>query len=309
MSGGRPVVVVGDVGLDVLVRPRSAVTHGGDTPSDIALHPGGAGGNTAAWLTVHEVGVALVARVGDDPAGVAARAELTSAGVRCLFAVDQHLPTCLVVVIVDASGERTMLPDRGANSALAPSDIDLDAAAAAAGSGGAGVGGADRRGANGRPHLHLSGFVLLDERSRAAGLAALAGARSRGWSTSVDPQAANLVQRVGASTFLTWVGGVDLLLPNEAEARALGGIDAMLAAAGQVVVTHGPGGARWLDASGEHHVPAPTVHSTDTTGCGDAFNAGLLASWLDGSEPAAALAAGVRSGSAAAAGLGARPQL
>ena len=57
--------------------------------------------------------------------------------------------------------------------------------------------------------------MLLDPRSRPAGVAALASARSLGWTTSVDPQAANHVDRVGAAAFLGWVEGVDLLLPNE----------------------------------------------------------------------------------------------
>ena len=184
----RPVVVVGDVGLDVLVRPRAAVVTGGDTPSDVRIVPGGAGGNTAAWLASAGVPVVLVSRVGDDDAGLTARRRLEADGVVCRFAVDPVLPTCTVVVLLE-DDERTMLPDRGANAALSPDDLDLAGA----------VAGLD---ATGVPHLHLSGFVLVDPRSRPAGLAALASARSLGWSTSVDPQAANHVDRVGAAAFL-----------------------------------------------------------------------------------------------------------
>jgi sugar/nucleoside kinase (ribokinase family) len=55
------------------------------------------------------------------------------------------------------------------------------------------------------------------------------------------------------------------------------------------------------------NVPAPDVHETDSTGAGDAFNAGLLASWLTDGDPVAALSAGVAAGTAAAAAVGARP--
>ena len=289
----RPVVVVGDVGLDVLVRPQAAVVHGGDTPSDVRIVPGGAGGNTAAWLASSGVPVALVSRVGDDDAGAAARRRLEADGVVCVFATDPVRPTCTVVVLLE-DDERTMLPDRGANAALTPADLDL-------------AGAADALGATGIPHLHLSGFVLLDPRSRASGLAALESARSLGWSTSVDPQAANHVERVGAAAFLSWVEGVDLLLPNEIEAQALGGDDTMLGSARAAVVSMGAGGARWATVTHTWRVPAPEVVEGDRTGCGDAFDAGVLTAWLSGAGPEESLARGVELGSRAAGRTGARP--
>ncbi len=289
----RPVVVVGDVGLDVLVRPHARVVPGGDTPSDVRVVPGGAGGNTAAWLVSVGVPVALVSRVGDDDAGAAARRRLESDGVVCRFATDPVLPTCTVVVLLE-DDERTMLPDRGANAALSAGDLDLAGAAGALGT-------------TGIPHLHLSGFVLLDPRSRPAGIAALESARSLGWTTSVDPQAANHVHRVGANEFLGWARGVDLLLPNEIEAQALGGDEAMLGAAAAAAVSMGAGGARWATRAHTWKVPAPEVVEGDRTGCGDAFDAGVLAAWLSGSGPEEALTRGVHLGSRAAGRTGARP--
>jgi sugar/nucleoside kinase (ribokinase family) len=294
----RPVVVVGDVGLDVLVRPQAGVVRGGDTPSDVRIVPGGAGGNTAAWLASAGVPVVLVSRVGDDDAGAAARRRLESDGVVCRFATDPVLPTCTVVVLLE-DDERTMLPDRGANAALSADDLDLAGTAAAL----ATAGGA----AAGVPHLHLSGFVLLDPRSRPAGVAALESARSLGWTTSVDPQAANHVDRVGADEFLGWAEGVDLLLPNEIEAQALGGDEAMLGVAEAAAVSMGAGGARWATRAHTWRVPAPEVVEGDRTGCGDAFDAGVLAAWLSGAGPEEALTRGVELGSRAAGRTGARP--
>lgn len=285
-AGARPIVVLGDVGMDVVAVPSGPIRYGTDTPAQVTMRRAGAGANTAAALASAGVDVTLVARVGDDPAGRTARAELEGAGVRCVWAVDRDLPTGLVVVLVDASGERTMLPSRGANAALRASDVTgaIDVLAAFPG---------------GMPHLHVSGYVLLDPGSRPAGLAALAQARRRGWTTSVDPQAAALVTEVGATTFLEWVGGVDLLLPNAVEAQALGGAAAMLTSVRAVAVTDGASGARWIDADGaQWHVAAKPVAALDTTGAGDAFNAGLLAAWVAGADPGAALAAGVAAGTA-----------
>jgi sugar/nucleoside kinase (ribokinase family) len=257
--------------------------------------PGGAGGNTAAWLAAAGVPVALVSRVGDDDAARAARRPLEAAGVVCRFVTDPALSTCVVVVVVEADGERTMLPDRGANAALVPDDLDLAGAVAALAP------------APGRPHLHLSGFVLLDERSRPAGLAAIDQARALGWTVSVDPQAASHLERVGASTFLDWVRGVDLLLPNAPEADALGGDPALRGAAHAVAVSAGREGARWLESSHTWRVGAPSVTGGDATGCGDAFDAGVIAAWTAGAAPQECLSRGVELGSAAAAREGARP--
>ena len=287
---GRPhVTVVGDVGLDVVAKLAGAVVFGHDTRAAVAVAPGGAGGNTAAWLAKQDVDVSLIARVGNDEAGRTAATELTAAGVHCRFAIDPDLPTCCVVVLVAPDGDRTMLADRGANKAFSPADVQLPTV-------------------QGRAHLHLSGYVLLDDGSRPAGLEALEKAKAAGWTTSVDPQAANHIPSVGAETFLSWVRGVDLLLPNDAELSALGGIEAALDVVGALVVTHGRHGASWYSADARITVPAPQVHETDSTGAGDAFNAGLLASWLAGADPLDALQAGVLAGTAAAAHVGARPR-
>lgn len=268
--------MVGDVAVDVLVTPSVPAVPGADVPARIRMTAGGAGANTAAWLAHLGVDVTLVGRVGDDAAGRAAAADLP--GVDLALALDPDEPTATVVVLLD--GDRTMLSDRGAAARLSPADLP-------------GLDGAD--------HLHLSGYVLLDERSRPAGLAALAAARAGGLTTSVDPQAAPALD----ARFLQWVRGVDLLLPNAGELAALG--PRVPGAVGAVAVTDGHRGARWSDARGTWSVPAPTARVVDVAGAGDAFDAGLLRAWLGGAAPAEALRAGCRAGAAAVARSGARP--
>jgi ribokinase len=66
-----------------------------------------------------------------------------------------------------------------------------------------------------------------------------------------------------------------------------------------VVVKLGAVGSRWLRADGDVVMPAPHVAAPlDTTGAGDAFNAGFLAAWLHGSPPPACLATGNAVGAA-----------
>lgn len=288
---GPPIVVVGDVAVDVVTRVRGPIAWHSDSPSDIRLTAGGAGANTAAWIAHLGGHAVLVARVGADASALAARQTLTEGGVECRFAVDDRLPTGVVLSLVETDGERSLFADRGANSALTPADVDL------------GFGG------HGAAHLHLSGYVLADPGSRAAGLAALAQGRELGWTTSFDPQAASLVREVGAGAVLGWIGGVDLVLPNAAELDALGGVEAVVAAGHEVVVTDGVAGARWHRSDGEPITcPAVGVPVVDATGCGDAFSAGLLVTWLATHDRDAALASGVAAGTAAAGQVGAHPQ-
>lgn len=191
-----------------------------------------------------------------------------------------------------------MVTDRAAADRLSPADVD--------------------RGLARTPdagHVHVSGYALLGEGSRAAGRHALAAAADRGLTTSVDAASTAPLRRVGAR-FLEWVRGVDLLLANAGEATALTGADDPVTAAGiaraqtganAVVVKLGQSGATWVGPAQVVRVPAEPAVVADPTGAGDAFAAGLLAAWLRGAAPAAALRAGVRLGAAAVRGPGARP--
>jgi ribokinase len=267
----RPVVVVGDLMVDVVARMAGPLAMGSDTPAAVASRPGGAGANVAAWLAVRGVSVSLIARCGDDAAGRGAVERLRAHGVEVSgVALDPHRATGTCVVLVAPDGERTMLPDAGANAALSPDDLPALEAGA---------------------HLHLAGYTLLrDGPPRAAALEALRRARSGGLTISLDPSSAAPLRAFGAERFLDLAGPVDLLLPNRDEAAVLG---LLASRAREVVVTLGPQGAVWTD--GDREVASPAVAAgpvAETTGAGDAFTAGFLAAWLDGAAPADALGAG-----------------
>jgi len=266
----RPVVVVGDLMVDVVARMSGPLAVGSDTGASVSYRPGGAGANVAAWLAVAGAPVRLVARAGDDDAGRGAVEKLSGHGVdvSCV-AFDRERPTGTCVVLVAPDGERTMLPDAGANAALSADDLPAF---------------------DGRGHLHVAGYTLLrDGPPREAAREALRRARAGGATISLDPSSAAPLRAFGPERFLDLAGPVDLLLPNRDEAEVLG---ALTARAGEVVVTLGPDGAVWTD--GAHEVAAPAVAGApvaDTTGAGDAFTAGFLAAWLDGAAPADALGA------------------
>jgi ribokinase len=289
------IVVLGDLMVDVVARLSGPVAVGSDSSARIAWGFGGSAANVAAWLVAAGVEApVLVARVGDDPQGAAAARQLAEAGVDGQLAVDPEHATGTCIVLVAPGGERSMLPDPGANDALRPVDLSD----ALLGRGG---------------HLHVAGYALLREGSREAARAAISRARDAGMTVSVDPSSAALL----SAEFLEIAEGADLLLPNADEARALTGSADPAAAArtlaerfGEVVVKVGPGGALWTDGASEVRVPAasPSGPALDTTGAGDAFAAGLLAARLHGAGPEDALTAGCALAARAVVREGARPR-
>ena len=289
------LVVLGDVMVDVVCRLDGPIALGSDAPARIEFGYGGSAANVSAWAAVARgAGAAplLAGRIGADERGGAAEAELRAVGVDTRLTVDSERPTGTCVVLVGPDGERSMVPDPGANDRLADGDLPDDLL----------VDGT---------HLHLTGYTLVRDGSRAAGRSAIARARERGMSVSVDPSSAALL----APAFMDGLEGVGLLLPNAEEAAVLSGEEdperAALELAARVpvvVVTLGAGGALWTDGIHTSRVDAAAdAAPLDTTGAGDAFAAGLLIARLSGAGPEEALREGCRLAAVAVRTPGARP--
>ena len=298
-AAGGGVVVMGDVMTDVIARVEDPLALGSDTAATVLTRQGGAGANVAAWIAALGYPVAFVGCVGDDPFGREAVQVLAAAGVSTHVAVDPAAATGTCVVLVGRDGERTMLPDAGANSALSVHHLPLEVL---------------REGS----HLHLSGYTLLNPGSREAGHAALATAREAGVPTSVDAASAAPLEAVGASEFVRLTDGVDLLLCTLDEAEVLCGsrdpdvVSARLTAYyPQLVLKLGPGGALWRAADDRPGCSVLAVPASgavvDATGAGDAFAAAYLATLGRGESVTEALAAGCGLAATVVTRAGARP--
>ena len=294
------VVVVGDLMTDAVARARYPLARASDTPATVTMHGGGSGANIASWLAVEGTEVAFVGRRGADITGRNRDMELMGYGVDARLVMDPDRPTGTCVVLVTHKGERTMLSDPGANAALTPDDLPRDLFTPGA-------------------HLHLSGYTLLNEGSRQAGLAALDIARRAQMTISVDCASAAPLERTGAEPFLEWTHGAKLLFANADQAKVLTGredpeaaVKVLTAWFPQVVIRLAAEGALWFGGNRSEpvRVPAePIERIVDGTGAGDAFTAGFLPAWLEGKPPAEALAAGNRLAAKALSHLGARPRL
>ncbi len=289
------VVVVGDLLYDLLARIEGPVAFGTDTFAPIHAIAGGSGANAAAWLASSGVETHFVGRVGDDVLGEVLADELRGIGVTPHLARDLSLGTGKVFVLVDGTGERTMITDRGAGEALNPEDLP------------------DRLFDGG--HLHLSGYAFSGGSRRETALEALRLARGAGMSVSVDPSSVPLLEAVGPKRFLGWTRGTDLCFPNLEEGALLGGergpervAERMLEHYPGVVLKLGAAGALYAGADGERvRLPAEPARVADTTGAGDALCAGFLTAWLSGAPAGGALTRGVELAARAVERVGGRP--
>jgi sugar/nucleoside kinase (ribokinase family) len=263
------ILSVGDLLLDVLLLPELQEE---EQRAGIAVRGGGSAANTAAWVEHLGYPTRFVGCVGDDPLGAMLRSELRDAGVQTAVRTVAGAETGCVAVGVTPAGERVMRSARGANEALSPGDI--------------------RRAAS--PDLaavHLTGYALLGPYGLELLEAAGETARAAGALLSFDPSSRGVVNRFGSERLLEDIRrlGVDLLLPSRPEAEALtgtaGAAEAALGLATfarMAVVKDGERGAA-VSAGGEtQEVPTEPVRPVDSTGAGDAFNAGLLVGLVRG---------------------------
>lgn len=287
--------VIGDVMVDVLVRIEQTISYGSDTPGRIARSLGGSAANTAAWLAALDQGVSLIAATGDDAARTEVIQGLRARGVVTHLERVPSTTTGTCIVIIDQYGERTMLPDTGANAHLSR-DWCLDH-----------LGGS---------HLHASAYPLFQPTTAQTLVSVLREAQSRGMTTSLDlassaPMAhhGNVVREACAV--------VDIVFTNDSEARALLHVDevtphedlftALRDLAPLVVLKLGEDGAVTITANSVTCVPAVPATVVDTTGAGDALAAGFLSEWIRTKDLAAALRSGVRTAARVIERVGAGP--
>jgi len=286
------IICMGQLLADVIAILDQPLQHGSDTRGSVTVVSGGAGANVAAWMGHTGADVALISRVGDDVMGRALVADIVAEGVQPLIEMDPHAPTGSVVVLVSVGGERSMIPDAGASTLLGEPELAAIGPCAL---------------------FYLSGYVLLHERTRAVGLAALRRAHALGARTAVDVASAAPILASGPEQVRSWLEGVDCILANEDEARALtGAADPWTAAEllakdhHTVVIKRGEHGVLAISDGERAELPAEAVTVVDTVGAGDSFAGGFLPAWINGT-----LIDALRAGTAVAARcvsqLGARP--
>ena len=290
------IVVVGDVVLDVVVRPVGDVAPTSDTSARVRVGRGGSGANLAVALRA-AVGdryhVSFAGVGGDDAAARIVREDLEGAGVRTHLATMPGA-TGVVVSLVAPSGERAMMTERGVNSHLLFGHVAtlIDDSLA---------------------HLHVSGYTALDDHTRSLVPRLISAASDVGATSSVDVCSVEPLRHVGTEAFREAVREATMLFANEEEALLLSGavdVDGAVAALArewaEVVVTRGPRGAAASRGGESVTASARGGDVVDTTGAGDSATGTYLAYRLNGADLATSLGHAMEAAARVVRALGSR---
>ena len=264
------IVVLGDLALDVVLTPDRSIEMGTDVPGRVSLRQGGSAATTARWLARLGARSTLVCAIGRDGIGRALVKTLEADGVRVRAVRSAIAPTGRIGVLVAPSGERSFVADRGAANGLRPQDLSpswFDDAVL----------------------LHLPAYSLIGEPLASASRSAIQVMRANGGRVSLDLASIGPLMSAGRreAAALVESASPDILFATGAEARAvLAGrpLERLLDFAPIAVVKQGANGATTLAREADNRLrfefAAPTLLAGDTTGAGDAFDAGFLVSWL-----------------------------
>jgi ribokinase len=287
------IVVVGSANTDLIVKVP-ALPAPGETVlgGDLARAPGGKGANQAVAAARLGAEVAFVGCLGTDDLGDAylSHLEAERMDLRFLRRTGDR-PSGTALIFVGPDGENIIGVAPGANTALTAEDVSAAEAAF--------------RDADA---VLLQLEVPLPAVYRAVEQGTRHGCR-------VILNAAPAPERPLTPELLSFV---DVLTPNQHEARVLAGSDEsprsaarrLLAAGPQaVVMTLGADGAWVLSGEGEATVPGRRVEAVDATGAGDCFSGALTVALSEGRSLEEAVRWAVVAASLSVKRLGAQPSL
>lgn len=260
------VSVVGLYILDILGRPVSRIPERGgvDFIDEIRLTVAGTAGGTVVDCAKLGLKCLAVGAVGDDEMADFVLATLARRGIETgMMRRIPGVPTSATILNIRPNGERPALHVRGASDHfdLGPDDYArvLDAR-----------------------FVHLGGTGLLRKLDQGGAERLLRAAKARGCTTTFD-----LIAATNATFGLVkpLLAHVDYFMPSIEEARDMSGLERVEDVArfyldhgvGVCALTMGGEGSYVATRDSAFHVPAFDIAVVDTTGCGDAYDAGFLA--------------------------------
>lgn len=233
---------------------------------------GGAPGNTASGLAKLKIPVSFIGKVGNDPFGIFLKSSLEQYGVDTsqliLSPTDR---TTLAFVSLTDTGERDFYFFKGAHDTITPDEVSLPAKTFL---------------------FHFGSLTQISVSANTTTENLIKQARKQGSILSYDPNVRESLWgdlHRARLVILDTAKLVHNLKVNKEESVLLTGEENLQKAVEKLfmpnldllVVTLGKDGCYYKTRHGEGSVPSIDVKTVDTTGAGDAFNAGLISGLYD----------------------------
>lgn len=289
------VTIVGSLNVDTTMKVKRMPLPG-ETIAALSKTnaAGGKGANQAVAAARSGAETAFVGQVGDDAGGKMMINDLKNNNVDTTgIHVDDQAGTGSAAILLDESGQNSILVYGGANQQLSVKEVE-----------------------DARDQIAADFVIAQFETPQEATLRAFQIAKENGVKTILNPAPAHEINP-------DLLKLTDLIIPNETESAALTGIivtdeTSMLMSAAKfaqmgvrnLIITVGAKGAFYCTQDGYNFIPAFKVNAVDTTAAGDTF-IGALSSQLkpDMSNIEKAIVYAQRASSLAVQKLGALPSI
>ena len=293
MTKKYDAAIVGLYILDVLGRPVSKIPEGGNVEfiEELRLTVAGTAGGTVVDCAKLGLKTLAVGAVGDDEKADFVIATLDKFGVDTSgFERINNVPTSATILNVRPNGDRPALHLRGASDHfLPPSKEKIDIFDCKV--------------------FHLGGTGLLKKLDGQASIHLLKEAKERGCITTWDLIAATEDTLTIVEPLLPYI---DYFMPSIEEASVMSGKKDPEEAAKfyidkgvkNCVLTMGEKGSLYMNKDNKIITPAYDIKVVDTTGCGDAFDAGMITALAKDMDLEASLKFSTATSGLVATGLG-----
>ncbi len=252
------ICVIGDVNVDIVSLLEEPLQVNSDTKTTNSLSLGGSPCNMAMWLAHLGANTSFIAAVGDDLLGKWIKSELANGKLdtaNIQVVPESRSGTCLILVSSD--GNRTMLPDPGANLLL---QLTTE----------------QQRLIKNSSVVVMSAYTFLRPETRPIAMQIAELVDQSSARLVLDAASSAPISKVGVELVREYLAKADLVLANEDEYQILADVS-WSANIANLVVKLGADGANWLiNGERSNHVSTNQVQVLDTTGAGDSFLAGLV---------------------------------
>jgi ribokinase len=241
--------------------------------SSIENHPGGSAANTIVGLSRLGIEAGYVGKVADDEAGRLLLDDLSSEGVNTRGVTVSNGRSGACLIMVDGQGERGILVDPGVNDTITTTDVDMSVGLELM---------------NNAELVHFTSFVCRGSDTSFETQKYVASHTTA--DLSFDP--GTLYAERGMEALMDFISRARVVLPNDHELKLMtgcrdvrDGADMLMEAGAQwLAVKMGSRGCYVTDGTSGIEIPSKKVSVVDTTGAGDAFNAGFICGMLQGED-------------------------